>query len=58
MLDTDFIRGRASHYRHLARGTDDQESLETLLSLAEVCAEEADLLEHGLPPARPRPGPG
>ncbi len=54
MLDTDFMRGRASHYRHLARGTEDQESVDSLLILAEVCDAEADLLDQGLPAARPR----
>jgi len=55
MLDTDFIRGRASHYRHLARGTEDRESVESLLILAEICEVEADRLEQGLAPPRARP---
>jgi len=55
MLDTDFIRGRASHYRHLAHGTEDQESVESLLILAEICDAEANLLDQGLAPPRARP---
>lgn len=54
MLDTDFIRGRALHYRHLARGTEDQKSVEFLMILAEVCDLEAASLEAGLQPPRPR----
>ena len=50
MLDTDFIRGRASHYRHLARGTEDGKAVESLLNLAEICDAEADSLEVGLAP--------
>jgi len=55
MLDTDFIRGRASHYRHLARGTEDRKAVESLLILADVCDVEADLLEAGLRPPRACP---
>jgi hypothetical protein len=57
MLDTDFIRGRASHYRHLARGTEDRKAVESLLILAEVCDAEADSLEEGLQAPRPGSGP-
>lgn len=57
MLDTDFIRGRASHYRHLARGTEDRKAVESLLILAEVCDVEADSLEEGLQAPRPGSGP-
>lgn len=57
MLDTDFIRGRASHYRHLARGTEDRKTVELLLILAEVCDVEANSLEEGLRAPRRRSGP-
>ena len=48
MLDTDFIRGRVHHYRHLADGTENRESAEALLSLAEAFEAEADLIQRSL----------
>jgi len=48
MLDTDFMRGRVHHYRHLADGTENRESAEALLSLAEAFEAEADLIERSL----------
>lgn len=48
MLDTDFMRGRGHHYRHLADGTEDRESAEALLSLATAFEAEADLVESSV----------
>ncbi|HYC15009.1 MAG TPA: hypothetical protein VEC75_12210 [Stellaceae bacterium] len=48
MLDTDFMRGRVHHYRHLADGTEDRENAAALLSLAAAFEAEADLLERNL----------
>ena len=57
MLDTDFMRGRGHHYRHLADGTEDPVSSEALRVLADAFEAEADLLERNLyrrPAARER----
>ena len=48
MLDTDFMRGRVHHYRHLADGTENRESAEALLTLADAFEAEADLIERNL----------
>ncbi|HVM78938.1 MAG TPA: hypothetical protein VMU06_07950 [Stellaceae bacterium] len=48
MLDTDFMRGRVHHYRHLADGTEDRESAAALLTLADAFEAEADLIERSL----------
>jgi len=48
MLDTDFMRGRVHHYRHLADGTEDRANAAALLTLAAAFEAEADLVERSL----------
>jgi len=48
MLDTDFMRGRGHHYRHLADGTEDRQSARALHSLADAFEAEAERVERTL----------
>ena len=48
MLDTDFMRGRVHHYRHLADGTENRESAAALTTLANAFEAEADFIERNL----------